>query len=90
MKISSDMERRERLCSDSSKTSKPALQSPSAEMGEKQAGVAASGEMHWEVVQRILFIYALLNPGTGYVQVSLACSLSPLFFFYFHCRYARP
>ena len=26
-------------------------------------------QMHWEVVQRILFLYALLNPGTSYVQV---------------------
>ena len=26
-------------------------------------------QMHWEVVQRILFLYALLNPGTNYVQV---------------------
>jgi len=25
-------------------------------------------EAHWEVVERILFIYAKLNPGTGYVQ----------------------
>lgn len=26
-------------------------------------------EAHWEVVERILFIYAKLNPGQGYVQV---------------------
>lgn len=25
-------------------------------------------EAHWEIVQRILFIYAKLNPGQGYVQ----------------------
>ena len=25
-------------------------------------------EAHWEVVERILFIYAKLNPGTSYVQ----------------------
>ena len=25
-------------------------------------------EAHWEVVQRILFLYAKLNPGQGYVQ----------------------
>lgn len=25
-------------------------------------------EAHWEVVQRILFLYAKLNPGLGYVQ----------------------
>lgn len=28
-------------------------------------------EAHWEVVERILFIYAKLNPGQGYVQVSI-------------------
>lgn len=25
-------------------------------------------EAHWEVVERILFIYAKLNPGIAYVQ----------------------
>lgn len=25
-------------------------------------------EAHWEVVQRIVFLYAKLNPGQGYVQ----------------------
>ena len=25
-------------------------------------------EAHWEVVQRILFVYAKLNPGQSYVQ----------------------
>lgn len=28
-------------------------------------------EAHWEVVERILFIYAKLNPGQGYVQVGI-------------------
>lgn len=28
-------------------------------------------EAHWEVVERILFIYAKLNPGQGYVQVCI-------------------
>lgn len=32
--------------------------------------VLADGqEANWEVVERILFIYAKLNPGHGYVQV---------------------
>ena len=39
--------------------------------------VLADGqEANWEVVERILFIYAKLNPGHGYVQVSriaIAC-----------------
>lgn len=26
-------------------------------------------EAHWEVVERLLFVYAKLNPGQGYVQV---------------------
>lgn len=30
--------------------------------------MAEGQEAHWEVVQRILFIYAKLNPGQGYVQ----------------------
>jgi len=25
-------------------------------------------EAHWEIVQRILFIFAKLNPGNSYVQ----------------------
>ena len=27
-----------------------------------------NSEAHWEVVERILFIYAKLNPGQSYVQ----------------------
>lgn len=27
------------------------------------------GEMHWQVVERLLFIYSKLNPGIKYVQV---------------------
>ena len=32
-------------------------------------------EAHWEVVERILFIYAKLNPGQGYVQVGRVTAL---------------
>ena len=31
--------------------------------------LAEGQEAHWEVVERILFIYVKLNPGQGYVQV---------------------
>lgn len=30
--------------------------------------MAEGQEAHWEVVERILFLYAKLNPGQGYVQ----------------------
>lgn len=30
--------------------------------------MAEGGEAHWEVLERILFLYAKLNPGQGYVQ----------------------
>lgn len=30
--------------------------------------MAEGMEAHWEVVERILFLYAKLNPGQGYVQ----------------------
>lgn len=30
--------------------------------------MSEGNEAHWEVVERILFIYAKLNPGQGYVQ----------------------
>jgi len=30
--------------------------------------VGAGEEYHWEVIERILFIYAKLNPGIGYIQ----------------------
>ena len=36
-------------------------------------------EAHWEVVERILFIYAKLNPGTGYVQ-GMNELIGPLYF----------
>merc|ERR1712241_1399036 len=35
---------------------------------ETYAPLAKGQEAHWEVVQRILFLYAKLNPGQGYVQ----------------------
>ncbi|XP_049805355.1 TBC1 domain family member 13 isoform X1 [Schistocerca nitens] len=35
---------------------------------EDYAPMAEGMEAHWEVVERILFLYAKLNPGQGYVQ----------------------
>ncbi|CAG9767946.1 unnamed protein product [Ceutorhynchus assimilis] len=35
---------------------------------EDYAPMEEGKEAHWEVVERILFIYAKLNPGQGYVQ----------------------
>ncbi|XP_036341724.1 TBC1 domain family member 13-like isoform X2 [Rhagoletis pomonella] len=35
---------------------------------ENYAAMEEGQEAHWEVVQRILFLYAKLNPGQGYVQ----------------------
>jgi len=35
---------------------------------EDYAPLEAGCEAHWEVVERLLFLYAKLNPGQGYVQ----------------------
>ena len=35
---------------------------------EYEALTEEAEEAHWEVVERILFVYAKLNPGTSYVQ----------------------
>jgi hypothetical protein len=35
---------------------------------EDYAPLSEGSEAHWEVVERILFLYAKLNPGQGYVQ----------------------
>lgn len=35
---------------------------------EDYAPMAEGKEAHWEVVERILFLYAKMNPGQGYVQ----------------------
>lgn len=35
---------------------------------EDYAPMDEGKEAHWEVVERILFLYAKLNPGQGYVQ----------------------
>ncbi|XP_063235175.1 TBC1 domain family member 13 isoform X3 [Bacillus rossius redtenbacheri] len=35
---------------------------------EDYAPMSEGQEAHWEVVERILFLYAKLNPGQGYVQ----------------------
>ena len=41
---------------------------------EDYAPLGEGQEAHWEVVERILFLYAKLNPGQGYVQVFLFSS----------------
>lgn len=35
---------------------------------EDYAPMTEGKEAHWEVVERILFLYAKLNPGQSYVQ----------------------
>lgn len=35
---------------------------------EDYAPLEEGQEAHWEVVERILFLYAKLNPGQSYVQ----------------------
>lgn len=35
---------------------------------QNYAAMERGSEAHWEVVERILFLYAKLNPGQGYVQ----------------------
>lgn len=35
---------------------------------EDYAPLDEGAEAHWEVVQRLLFLYAKLNPGQSYVQ----------------------
>ncbi|KAH1011646.1 hypothetical protein HUJ04_000970 [Dendroctonus ponderosae] len=41
---------------------------PGKKMSEDYAPMEEGKEAHWEVVERILFLYAKLNPGQGYVQ----------------------
>ena len=38
-------------------------------------------EAHWEVVERILFLYAKLNPGQGYVQ-GMNEIIGPIYFLF--------
>ncbi|XP_028131602.1 TBC1 domain family member 13 [Diabrotica virgifera virgifera] len=40
----------------------------SKKANEDYAPMTEGKEAHWEVVERILFLYAKLNPGQGYVQ----------------------
>lgn len=49
--------------------------------GSSEAAVASKdgGEFHWEVIERILFVYAKLNPGIGYVQ-GMNEILGPLYY----------
>jgi GTPase-activating protein len=35
---------------------------------EDYAPLEEGREAHWEVVERLLFLYAKMNPGQGYVQ----------------------
>jgi len=41
---------------------------PKKRAKEDYAPLSEGQEAHWEVVERILFLYAKLNPGQGYVQ----------------------
>ena len=44
-------------------------------------------EAHWEVVERMLFIYAKLNPGIQYVQVCIICT--DIHYVYVYVRQAK-
>lgn len=46
----------------------PQLSLSKKKTAENYAPLEAGHEAHWEVVERILFLYAKLNPGQGYVQ----------------------
>jgi len=48
---------------------------------EDYAPMAEGHEAHWEVVERILFLYAKLNPGQGYVQ-GMNEIIGPIYFTY--------
>lgn len=41
---------------------------PVRKAAEDYAPLEQGSEAHWEVLERILFLYAKLNPGQGYVQ----------------------
>lgn len=51
--------------------------------GEKEREIPAEDDeqedLHWEALERILFIYAKLNPGIGYVQ-GMNEILAPLYY----------
>ena len=44
-----------------------------------QVDGALAHELHWQVLQRILFLYAKLNPGISYVQ-GMNDVLAPLYY----------
>lgn len=46
----------------------PQIQLISKVSPESYDAMEAGKEAHWEVVERILFLYAKLNPGIGYIQ----------------------
>lgn len=46
---------------------------------EEYAPLPRGQEAHWEVVERLLFVYAKLNPGQGYVQ-GMNEIIGPLYF----------
>ena len=44
-------------------------------LGNEFQTLGEGEEAHWEVVERMLFIYAKLNPGIQYVQVSVSAGI---------------
>lgn len=47
--------------------------------------IAEGQEAHWEVVERILFVFAKLNPGLKYIQVCLNSTSHGERWFYDDC-----
>ncbi|OZJ02699.1 hypothetical protein BZG36_04602 [Bifiguratus adelaidae] len=43
----------------------------------------ATVDLHWEAIERILFVYAKLNPGVGYVQ-GMNELLGPIYYLFAH------
>lgn len=53
-----------------------------SQMTQMFAELAHNQEVHWEVVERILFIYVKLNPGQGYVQ-GMNEIIGPLYYVFY-------
>ncbi|KAJ3009277.1 hypothetical protein HKX48_008070, partial [Thoreauomyces humboldtii] len=58
-------------------SSSPDPSQPVLEIPEKPA--TETRDLHWEAIERVLFIYAKLNPGIGYVQ-GMNEILGPLYY----------
>ena len=65
------------------------MQTSRRKQSDEFAPLPDGQEAHWEVCERILFVYTKLNPGLGYIQARHCCCFSDSLHFLFEPNYSH-